>query len=245
MNRILIIGATSAIAHETAKIFAQRGAELVLAGRDPLKLAAVASDLEVRGAKRVLSMPAAIADPGTHAALMEKALEFLGAIDAVLIAHGSLSDQRMCETSVEATLAEFSVNCLSVIALCTLLANYFEERKGGCLAIVGSVAGDRGRQSNYVYGTAKGAIHLFAQGLRNRLSKAGVRVLTIKPGFVDTPMTAALPKGILFAAPGRVAKDIVRAMERGTDVLYTPWFWRGIMLIIRSIPERIFKKLKL
>ena len=136
-------------------------------------------------------------------------------------------------------------NALSVISLLTLLANHFEQQRHGCIAVISSVAGDRGRQSNYVYGTAKGALSIFLQGLRNRLHKSGVQVLTVKPGFVDTPMTASLPKGPLWATPEKVAEDIDKAIENKRNVLYTPSFWFLIMAIIKSVPESIFKRLSL
>jgi short-subunit dehydrogenase len=142
-------------------------------------------------------------------------------------------------------LDEFTTNAISYMALMTRLANVFEAQKWGCLAVISSVAGDRGRGSNYVYGAAKGAVSLFAQGLRNRLSKSGVVVVTIKPGFVDTPMTAHLKKNPLFAKPAPVGRRIYTAMLRGESVVYVPWFWWWIMLIIRNIPEAIFKKLSL
>ena len=133
-----------------------------------------------------------------------------------------------------------------MISLATLLANLFERRGRGVLIAIGSVAGDRGRQSNYVYGAAKGMVALFLQGLRNRLSRQGIQVITIKPGFVDTPMTAAFAqKGLLWAKPDAIAAGIVTAVERGRDEVYLPWFWRWIMLIILHIPERLFKRLKL
>ena len=245
MSRILVVGATSAIAHETAKIYAAAGARFALAGRDATRLAAVADDLTARGAAGATVLPVEIADTATHPALWEAALAELGGIDAVLIAHGSLPDQRACEQSVELTLHEFTVNGLSVISLATLAAAYFERERRGCLAVIGSVAGDRGRPSNYVYGAAKGAVAIFLQGLRARLHKSGVTVVTVKPGFVDTPMTSHLAKNPLFALPAAVAADIHRAMEGGRDVVYTPWFWRWIMLAIRVIPERIFRKLSL
>jgi decaprenylphospho-beta-D-erythro-pentofuranosid-2-ulose 2-reductase len=131
------------------------------------------------------------------------------------------------------------------MALMTLLANRFEEQRAGCIAVISSVAGDRGRGSNYVYGSAKAAVTAFSAGLRARMTKAGVSVVTVKPGFVDTPMTAAVKKGPLFAKPDKVGKRIYEAMLKGEDVVYVPWFWSPIMLIIRSVPERIFKKTKL
>lgn len=245
MKSILVIGATSLIAHETAKLFAAQGARLGLAGRDVDKLNAVAADLKVRGAVEALVLPIQVEHTDTHTAFWERAVRALGDIDGVLIAHGSLPDQRACELSVEMTLREFGVNGLSVISLATVAGDYFERRQRGCLAVIGSVAGDRGRQSNYVYGAAKGAVAIFLAGLRNRLYKSSVSVITVKPGFVDTPMTAHLPKNALFAQPARVAADIHRAMERGLEIVYTPWFWRWIMLVIRHIPESVFKRLKL
>jgi decaprenylphospho-beta-D-erythro-pentofuranosid-2-ulose 2-reductase len=243
VSRLLIVGATSAIAYETARRYATAGAHFALAGRDATRLAAVADDLLARGAAAAEIIATDVQDPGTHPALWSRALSALQTIDVVLIAHGSLPDQPACEASVERTLDAFTVNCLSVISLSTLAANYFESQRRGCLAVITSVAGDRGRLSNYVYGSAKGAVALFLQGLRARLNRSGVAVVTIKPGFVDTPMTAHLAKGFLFARPGVVAADIHRAIERGSDIVYTPWFWRWIMLIVKLVPERVFKRL--
>ena len=136
-------------------------------------------------------------------------------------------------------------NFLSVVSLLTPIANQLEKQHYGCIAVISSVAGDRGRQSNYVYGAAKGALTIFLQGLRNRLQAANVCVLTIKPGFVDTPMTADLKKGALWAKPESVAKGIYRAIKRRKNSVYLPWFWWPIMMVIRHIPEPIFKRLKL
>ena len=158
----------------------------------------------------------------------------------------SLSDQGECEKSVAALRREFEVNALSTMALLTILANTFEARRTGTLAVISSVAGDRGRQSNYVYGAAKAAVTAFLSGLRQRLAKSNVDVLTIKPGFVDTPMTANIAnKGALWAKPDAVAAGIVRAIDKRRSVVYLPWFWALIMLVIKHIPEPIFKKLKL
>lgn len=245
MKKVLIIGATSAIAEATARGFASRGDHLFLLARNAERLDSLLKDLRVRGAG---SAQGAVFDANAlhdHERLLSEAIDALGGLDMVLIAHGTLGDQKACESSVELTLQELQTNALSVIALLTRLANHFEHQGHGSIAVISSVAGDRGRQSNYVYGTAKGALTLFLQGLRNRLSRHGVQVLTIKPGFVDTPMTAALPKGPLWATPEKVAGDILGALDKRRDVLYTPGFWRLIMLIIRALPEFLFKRLSL
>ncbi|MBD9413568.1 SDR family oxidoreductase [Pseudomonas sp. PDM16] len=245
MQKLLIIGATSAIAEATARRFALRGYRLHLLGRNGERLASLADDLRVRGASAANHAFFDANDLDSHPAVLDAAIAELGGLDMVLIAHGTLGDQKACEQSVELTMQELKTNVLSVIGLLTTLANHFEAQGHGSIAVIGSVAGDRGRQSNYVYGTAKGALALFLQGMRNRLSKRGVQVLTIKPGFVDTPMTASFPKGPLWATPDKVAEDIEKAIDKRRDVLYTPGFWRLIMLIIKSVPEAIFKRLSL
>ena len=166
-------------------------------------------------------------------------------MDAVLIAHGTLPEQRACEADWQLAREALLVNGLSPVLLAQQVAAKMAAQQGGVLAVISSVAGDRGRQSNYIYGAAKGGLSVFLQGLRNRYFAQGVKVLTVKPGFVDTPMTAAFAKGPLWASADGVAGDILAAMARGRDVLYTPWFWRAIMWIIRSIPERVFKRLSL
>ena len=241
--KILIAGATSAIAHEAAKCFARDGAEFFLVGRRAEKLETVAQDLKVRGAKRVDTCLLDLADLERHQELMDTAIATLDGLDTVLISYGTLGNQQKCEQSVEETLKEFTTNCTSVISLLTLLGNYFEQQRRGCICVVTSVAGDRGRRSNYVYGTTKGAVSLFLQGLRSRLHKAGVSVITIKPGLVDTPMTAALKKGPLFASPRTVGTGIYKAIKQHREVVYLPWYWRYIMLIVKSMPEVVFKRL--
>jgi len=244
-QRVLVVGATSAIAYETTKSFAVSGARLFLTARNPDRLAAVCDDLRVRGATQVEAALLDATEVDRHEVVVRAALAMLGGLDCVLVAHGTLPNQRRCERSVVETLQALDVNCTSTIALLTVLANYFEGERRGCIAVVTSVAGDRGRQSNYVYGTAKGALNVFLQGLRNRLYRAGVAVITIKPGFVDTPMTAAIPKNRLFATPDRVGRSVHAAMVARRDVAYVPWFWRPIMALIKAIPEAIFKRLRL
>lgn len=244
MNRVLIIGATSAIAEAVAREFAQRGDALYLLGRDSQRLEAIAADLRVRGAAQVETGVLDVSATAAHAAALERAQVVLDGLDIALIAHGTLPDQRACEASVDLALREFDLNARSTIALCTQIASELERRRAGTLAVISSVAGDRGRASNYVYGAAKAAVSTFLSGLRQRLRPAGVHVLTIKPGFVDTPMTVAFPKGPLWATPAQVGSAIHRAILARQPVLYAPWFWWAIMTIIKALPERLFVRLK-
>ena len=243
MRKVLIVGATSAIAEAVARLLAAQGDYLYLVGRRNEALEAIATDLRVRGAVRVQTETLDINTTERHEALLEHAAAALDGLDTVLVAHGTLSAQAACQQSVALTFQELHTNVLSVIALLTLVSNSFENQRTGTIVVISSVAGDRGRQSNYVYGTAKAAISTFLSGLRQRLYKTGVRVLTIKPGFVDTPMTRSFAKNVLWAKPEQVAHDIIRAIDRGQDVIYTPKFWRLIMWVIQSIPERVFKSL--
>jgi decaprenylphospho-beta-D-erythro-pentofuranosid-2-ulose 2-reductase len=246
VRRILIVGAASAIAEATARIFAARGDALYLVGRKANVLESIASDLKVRGASQVGSETMDANDLAAHESMLRRAEQAIGALDTVVIAHGTLSNQAACESSAELTVHELTTNAISTVALLTRIAELFETRRSGAIAVISSVAGDRGRQSNYVYGSAKALVTAFLSGLRQRLWKSGVAVITIKPGFVDTPMTAAFPKGgPLWAKPQQVAAGIVRAIDRSATVVYLPWFWWPIMLIIRSIPEKIFRRLKL
>jgi short-subunit dehydrogenase len=243
--KIVIIGASAALAHEAAKFFARDGAELFLVGRTPAKLEVVASDLKVRGAQRVETALLDLSDLSQHQELLDQAIATLGDFDMLLIAYGTLGDQRKCEQSVEETLKELHNNCTSVISLLTISANYFAQRRRGCIAVISSVAGDRGRRSNYVYGTAKAALTAFLQGLRSRMSASGVTVVTVKPGIVATPMTAHMKAGLLTAHAHTVGQGIYEAMMKKRDVVYLPWFWRPIMFFVRSIPEEVFKRLAL
>lgn len=241
---IVIIGATSAIAHACARMWAKAGVKFFLVGRNEEHLRRCAADLTTRGAAHVSIFVADLRARDLHDAIVAASAEDLHIIDAVLIAHGTLPDQEACERSVDATMDALLTNELSVISLMHRYATVFEAQEGGELCVISSVAGERGRASNYTYGAAKAAVTQYASGLRARLAGKGIHVTTILPGFVDTPMTSHVKKGLLFASAERVATIIVKAMEGGKDVVYAPGFWRLIMLIVRSIPERFFKGLK-
>jgi decaprenylphospho-beta-D-erythro-pentofuranosid-2-ulose 2-reductase len=243
MRRVLIIGATSAIAEATARLLAQRGDALYLVARSEARLNAVAADLSVRGSSRVGCEVMDANDFDAHEGMLERAEQFLEGIETVLIAHGTLCDQAACENSVELTLHELTTNALSIVALLTRIANRLAARRAGTIAVISSVAGDRGRRSNYVYGSSKALVTAFLSGLRQRLAKSAVAVVTIKPGFVDTPMTAKFRKGLLWVGPDRIAAGIVRALDRRRGSVYLPGFWRPIMLVVRAIPESVFTRL--
>jgi decaprenylphospho-beta-D-erythro-pentofuranosid-2-ulose 2-reductase len=245
MSRALIIGATSAIAEATARILAQRGWHLYLTGRDPQRLEAIALDLKLRGAASVNFQTLEANDFAAHDLMLARADAALHYFDTALIAHGTLSDQIACESSFELALQEITTNALSVVSLSSRIATRLAARHSGTIVVISSVAGDRGRQSNYVYGCAKSLVTTFLSGLRQRMHKYGVNVITVKPGFVDTPMTAAFAKGLLWSKPESVAAGIVSAIARKRDVVYLPFFWRPIMLMVRLVPERVFKRLTL
>jgi len=248
LRNIVVFGATSAIAQEALREFVKRGASVYCVGRNPDRLSAVLDDLRVRAGEhqKVAGQSADLLDIARHSALFAAAREALGDFDAVLIAHGTLPDQAKCEASVDRTLAAIAENATSAVSLLTIAANEFAERGHGVIAAISSVAGDRGRQSNYVYGASKSLLSTFLQGLRNRLARHGVQVVTIKPGFIDTPMTAALPKdGPLWTSAARAGRAVADAMEKGRDVVYVPGYWFLIMTILRHVPERIFKHLQL
>lgn len=246
MTRIAIFGATSAIAAAVARLYAADGGAFFLVGRNETRLNAVADDLKARGAAAVTVAVADLNDFDRHGALAAEAETALGGVDVALLAQGALPDQKACEADAALMQAELTTNFVAPAALLTALAPIFERQGRGSIGVIGSVAGDRGRQSNYVYGSAKGGLGVFVQGLRHRLGRSNVGVTLIKPGFVDTPMTAGLAKGgPLWATPERVAADIRRAVDAGQATLYTPWFWRYILLIIKLLPDAIFARTRL
>ena len=245
MKNILIIGATSTIAEQCGRIWAAKGDAMHLVARNEQHIQAIASDLKVRGASAVTTYCLDLNDMDKHEELLDITDVKLDRLDIVLIAHGTLSNQKSCELSVEETLQEIQTNALSTISLLTLIANRFEARKSGTICVISSVAGDRGRVSNYVYGSSKAMVTAFTSGLRQRLYKSNVSVVTIKPGFVDTPMTSEFKKGFLWAKPSAVAEKIVRAIENKEAEVYVPRFWALIMMLIKSIPNFIFRKISL
>jgi len=244
LNKVVILGATSGIALEVERQLAQRGCELLLVARSQQRLAALESDLRLRGARQVLAYSADLSAIAHHAAIFDFVRRSFSGYDTVLLAYGSMHEQKESEASVDTLLEEINVNYVSAAAILTLFAADLEQRGTGCIAAITSVAGDRGRRSNYIYGSAKGALSLYLQGLRGRLHPAGVKVITIKPGPVQTPMTDPMPNAARFADPKLVAHDIVRALDqRRPDVLYTPKIWRYVMAAVEHVPEPIFKRL--
>lgn len=244
MKKILIIGATSAIAKHCARILAARGDDLFLVARNEERIQTIAADLKVRGASKVMTYCTDLNDIEYHDKLLNIADEALGDVDIVIVAHGTLSNQKACEHSIEETITEIQTNAISTISLLTLIANRFERKKDGAICVISSVAGDRGRASNYVYGSAKAMVTAFASGLRQRLHKSNVAVITIKPGFVDTPMTASFKKGFLWTKPSKVAEKIIKAIDARKNEVYIPAFWTVIMICIRFIPSFLFKRMQ-
>ena len=244
-RKILVLGATSGIAEATCRIWATQGASLFLVARNAEKLAAVAADLKVRGASYVDTAVADLDDTDKHPALLAHAVNSLTGMDIAYLAHGILGDQAEAEQDFNAAAQILYTNLMAPVSLLTWLANFCVQRHSGVIAVISSVAGDRGRKSNYVYGSSKAGLSAFLGGLRNRVDREGVTVLSIKPGPTRTAMTAAMPKSEKFADVDSVAESIVSAIDKRKDVLYVPFQWQPIMFVIRNVPERIFKKLNL
>jgi short-subunit dehydrogenase len=244
-RKILVLGATSGIAEATCRIWASQGASLFLVARNAEKLAAVATDLKTRGASYIDIAVADLDDTDKHPALLAHAINSLTGMDIAYLAHGILGDQTHAEQDFNAAAHILHTNFMSPVSLLTWLANFCVQRRSGTLAVLSSVAGDRGRKSNYAYGSSKAGLSAFLDGLRNRVDREGVKVLCIKPGPVKTAMTAGMPKSEKFADVDSVAEAIAKAIDKGKDTLYVPFQWRPIMFVVRHIPERIFNKLNL
>ena len=241
---ILILGATSSIAKATAAEFAAHGHDLVLASRDVEELNNIAQDLRIRFRIEVFVISFDVEDFSGHAVFWQSVLSKVAIVKGVLVAIGYLGDQHAARQS---KTAQHIINCnfTGIVSILSFCADYFEQQKSGFIIGLSSVAGERGRQSNYVYGAAKGAFSIYLQGLRNRLHSANVKVITAKLGFVDTQMTYGLPGLFAVADPVYVAKRVVASLNSSRDVIYLPWFWHFIMLIIKAIPESLFKRLSL
>ena len=244
-RRVLVLGATSGIAQAVARVYAADGARLALVARSAEHLAAVASDLAVRGAEVVLQRTADFRELERHRRLMSEAEAALDGLDVVLVAQGVLPDQQSCQDDPRRAVASWEVNFVSAASLMEAAAERMAVARRGTLGVLSSVAGERGRADNYVYGASKAALTAYAGGLGHRLRGSGVTVVTIKPGPVDTPMTAGRKRTPrLVADVDVVGRRIHRALERGERMLYVPGKWRWIMAVIRVLPIRLFERLK-
>lgn len=242
-GQVLVLGATSGIAKAIARELATEGCDLVLAGRDTEELKAIATDINLRTGVLVQVIAYDAETQGTE--IFDTAEEQFGPISGLVLAVGFLGDQAKAQADWGHCKQIVDSNFVFAVPVLHAAAARFEERKVGWIVALSSVAGDRGRMSNYVYGSAKAGLTVFLQGLRARLQKSGVHVLTVKPGPVDTAMTFGMDKLPLLAQPGDIAKQVVRALKMGKDVAYVPGPWRPIMFVLRSVPEKIFKKTSL
>lgn len=240
---VLLIGATSAIGRALGHELALHGARLHLAARNDEELDRIAADLRVRYNAAVTCSHFEAEASSTRGSLLTEALAALGALDLAAITIGDLGDQARAEIDVDAARRTIESNYTGLVPILTHLANYFEQQRRGTIVVLSSVAADRGRRDNYVYGSAKGGLERFLQGLRARLNSAHVQVITIKPGLVDTRMTFGRPGMVMVASPQRVARTIVRATDHKRRVVYVPWFWFWIMLGVRAMPERFLNRM--
>lgn len=241
---ILIVGATSAIATAAARIFAERRNHLFLIARNGERLSDLVADLKVRGAQSVATLTLDLDDFAAHAGAITEAADYLQQIDVALLCHGVLPDQAAGEANFKLALKSINTNGLSVISLLTEIAQRLRTQGRGTIAVITSVAGMRGRQPNYIYGSAKALVSTYLQGLRGRLHEHNVHVIDIRPGLVDSPMTARFEKGPLWTTPDRVAEIIVNSIGSKKHTVYAPGYWRYIMFVVNAIPEFIFKRMK-
>ena len=243
---VLVVGATSGMGRAIARKLAQEGYALLLAGRDLGVLGDLATDIQVRSNTKVDVKAFEALDFDTHAEFFSECVEhFAGELEGVVLCHGQMPEQEVAESDFAVARRMIEVNYLSGVSVLNLAAHHFESRKSGFITAITSVAGDRGRASNYLYGSSKSALSTVLGGLRVRLAKVGVRVVDVRPGFVDTQLTWGRPGMFLVASPAKVANDVVRGIAKNRAVVYTPFFWRSIMLIIRMIPDVVFRRLSL
>lgn len=240
MQRVLIAGATSAIAAEMARKLAAQGARLyLLGGRSQEKLDRLTAEL---GPAVVGARTADFDLTEGNAAAVEAAIAALGGLDLAVVAPGWLGDQIASERAYPEAEAILRTNLLGVVSLLIPLGNHFEQAGGGHIAVFSSVAAERGRPRNYTYAAAKGALNVYLQGLRSRLYPKGTQIHVLKVGPVDTPMTTHHVKNRLFARADDVAEQILAAIAKGRAVAYVPWYWRPIMAIVRHVPEPLFQR---
>lgn len=242
---VLILGATSRIAQRLAHAYAADGQAVFVAARDVEEAGRIAADLRVRHGVDSAAGAFDATDFDGHAGFLDAVEDAVGAVEVAVLAFGFMGDQEAAQDDFARARRIIDINYTGAVSLCEGLAARMTARGVGSIVGIGSVAGDRGRQSNYLYGSAKGAFALYLQGLRNRLFKQGVHVMTVKLGFVDTRMTFGMQTGIPIADPDTVAQAIRDAQQRRVDTMYYPRFWGGIMGVIRSLPEVIFKRLSL
>ena len=242
---VLILGATSRIAQQIAHCYAAKGEAIAVAARDLEECRRIASDIEIRHEVRVEALAFDAVDLESHAALIEQAVDAVGPLSVAVLAFGDMGPEGFDPADPAQLRAVIDINFTGAASLCEQLAVHMTGQGRGSIVGITSVAGDRGRASNYPYGSAKGAFALYLQGLRNRVFSEGVHVMTVKLGFVDTRMTFGLQTAIPIASPEATAAAVVRAQGRKTESLYYPRFWGGIMGIIRAIPETLFKRLSL
>lgn len=242
---VLVLGATSRIAQQLAHRYAEAGDAVFVAARDTDEAERIAADLRVRHQATAASGFFDATDFEGHRDFVRMVEEAVGPITVAVVAFGDMGEQPQLQADFAAARRVIDVNFTGAASICEAVAAQLVTRGDGSIVGIASVAGDRGRQSNYVYGSAKGAFALYLQGLRNRLFKDGVHVMTVKLGFVDTRMTFGLETGIPIASPEQASRAIFDAQRRKVDSLYYPHFWRGIMTVIKAIPERAFKRLSL
>ncbi|MEE2755761.1 MAG: SDR family oxidoreductase [Myxococcota bacterium] len=242
---VLILGATSPIAYQVAHRYAELGHSIVLTARDNAEASSLAQDISIRHDVPAVGAAFDACDFASHAAFVEAIEIDYGPIEVALVAFGEMGEQAQSQKHFPSAKAVIDINYTGAASICEAIASKMEARTRGVIIGITSVAGDRGRQSNYIYGSAKGAFTLYLQGLRNRLCKHNVQVMTVRLGFVDTRMTFGMKTGIPIAPPNGISHAIVKHQESGSDDVYLPRFWQGIMLIIRNIPERVFKRLSL
>jgi len=240
----IILGASSAIGREFGRAAARGDADIVLAGRDIDDLERSAADITVTTGRSARVMAFDALDTASHADFVARAATIEGILNIALL-FGTMPEQAEMDADPHIALDCLAAGFTGAVSILHHFAPLLEARRAGCVIGFGSVAGDRGRLKNYVYGAGKAGLHTYLAGLRNRLGRSGVHVMTVKPGFVDTAMTFGLPGLFLVASPALVAQATLDAARAGKDVIYVPWFWQYIMLIIRHVPERIFKKLSI